>query len=138
MRYLRTALVAAAATAAFMVTSTASAQINTAQIGTTAQLGPEGATITVPVTVNCDVGFVASSGLIVFQSVGNRLNSGSGSPPNPTTCTGFDQTLSVPVLACCFPFKQGRAIASGTMFVFNPMGEAVTVTLGPQEIRIRK
>ena len=72
MRYLRTAMAAAALTAAFIVTSTASAQINSFQVvGDTAQLGPEGATVAVPVIANCTAGFFGTTRADVRQSTGN-------------------------------------------------------------------
>jgi hypothetical protein len=73
MRYLRTALVAAVLTAAFVVPSNASAQITTFQIGTSAQLGPEGITA-VPVLVNCDAGFQANLTVAVAQATGKRMS----------------------------------------------------------------
>jgi len=135
-------MAAAALTVAFILPSTAWAQV-TAQIGSLGQLGPEGATVTVPLIVNCDPGaFVSGVAVMVVQSTGSRPTQGSGptTVPDPTVCTGSDQTLSVTVgiQLPIFPFKQGKASASGVVSVFSPDPGNLTVNLGPQEIRIRK
>jgi hypothetical protein len=140
MRYLRTAMVAAALTVAFVVPSTASAQINTAQIGTTAQLGPEGASLTFPVTVNCDPGFtITGIGVEVIQSSGKVLTRGVGGIGG-IECTGSDQVLGLGVSTfSASPYKQGKASAGGQINVFNfATGEPGFATMGPQEIRIRR
>jgi hypothetical protein len=140
MRYLRTALVAAVLTAAFIVPSAASAQLATARTGT-AQLGPEGATVIVPVIVNCLPNFVMHvSSLNIVQSTGSRLTQGFGGDPTDIACTGTDQTVSVTVTTfSAAPYKQGRASASGSVFVIDPStGFFANVDFGPQEIRIRK
>jgi hypothetical protein len=140
MGYLRTALVAAVLTVALIVPSTASAQVATGRIGTTAQLGPEGATVIVPVIVNCLPNFVMHvSSVNVVQSSGKRLTQGFGGSSPDIACTGTDQTVSVTVTTfSAVPFKQGRAAASGSVFTINPAGFFVNVDFGPQEIRIRK
>jgi hypothetical protein len=141
MGYLRTALVAAVLTVAFIVPSAASAQVNTVGTGTTAQLGPEGATVIVPVIVNCLPNFViGSANLGVVQSSGKSLTQGFGGVSTSIACTGTDQTVSVTVTTfSAAPYKQGRASASGSVFVIDPStGFFVNVDFGPQEIRIRK
>jgi hypothetical protein len=140
MRYLRTAMAAAALTVALVIPSTASAQINTARIGTTAQLGPEGASVTVPWIVNCDPGFrINFVTADVVQSNGKRLTRGVGGN-GFIECTGSDQV--VPVLVNTFsasPWSQGKASVGGQIGVFNPAtGEFVEAARGPQEIRIKK
>jgi hypothetical protein len=142
MRYLRTALVAAVLTAAFVVPSNASAQITTFQIGTSAQLGPEGITVAVPVLVNCDAGFQANLTVAVAQATGKRITRGQDSRffESGQLCTGTNQTLTVPVFTGEFPYKQGSANVSGSLFVNTPVpgGEFAFATVEPQELRIRK
>jgi hypothetical protein len=139
MPYLRAAMVAVALTVAFIVPSTASAQINRLEVAATAQLGPEGATVTVPVIVNCDPGFTATVFVTVAQSTGGRLAQGTGGAN--AQCTGFDETVNVVVASSpgVFAYKQGKASATGTLSVFNPdTGESALVSTEPQQIRIRK
>jgi hypothetical protein len=137
MRYLRTALAAAALTAALMVTSTASAQINSFEIGNTAQLGPEGATVAVPVIANCAPGFFGTAAASVAQSTGKRLMRGDGQ--ESFVCNGSDQMLSVTVFATAFPYKQGRASVIAGLSVFDPVTfQQFNTEVGPLEIRIQK
>jgi hypothetical protein len=142
MRYRRTVIVAAALTVAFVVPSTASAQINTFQIGTSGQLGPEGITVAVPVIVNCDAGFQANLTVAVAQATGKRITRGQDSRffEAGQLCTGTNQTLTVPVFTGEFPYKQGSANVSGNLFVNEPFpgGAAAFVVAEPQELRIRK
>ena len=138
MRYLRTALIAAVLTVAFVVPSNASAQITTFQIGTSAQLGPEGITVAVPVILHCDDGFRGNVFVEVGQATGKRVNRGSGNLVD-VDCTGEDQMLSVTVPTGEFPYKQGRASASGFVFVHDPItGVSTVASVAPQEIRIQK
>jgi hypothetical protein len=137
MRFLRTALVAAALMAAIIVPNTASAQINSFQIGDGAQLGPEGATVAVPVIVNCSADFFGTAAVGVAQSTGKRLMRGDGQIS--FVCSGSDQTLSVTVFASEFPYKQGRASATAGLSVFDPVTfQQFNTERPPQEIRIRK
>jgi hypothetical protein len=133
-------MVAVVLTAAFIAPSAASAQLATARTGT-AQLGPEGATVIVPVIVNCVPNFLMHvSSLNVVQSTGSRLTQGFGGEPTDIACTGTDQTVSVTVgTFSAAPYKPGKASASGSVFLFDPStGFFVSVNFGPQEIRIRK
>ena len=135
MRYLRAGLVAGALMVALILPSAASAQINTFQIGPQAQLGPEGASLTVPVTINCDPFFVGSADVTIRQAQGKRLIDGSGG--TGVTCDGLDQTVVVTVQSLSgVRFKQGSAAASGFMFLFGP--STVSASIGPQPIRIVK
>jgi hypothetical protein len=137
MRYLRTALTAAALAAAFIVTSSASAQIHSFQIGAEAQLGPEGATVAVSVIVNCSAGFFGTVAVGVAQSTGKRLMTGNGQ--RDFVCSGSEQSLSVTVFASEFPYKQGSASAIGGVSVFDPVTfQQFNTEVPPQEIRIRK
>lgn len=125
-------------TFALVIPSTASAQINTFQIGSPAQLGPEGASLNVPVTINCDPGFEGNVDVDIRQAQGKRLIDGSGSAG--VTCTGLDQTLIVVVRSGSgIRFKQGSAAASGFLDVFNPStGQFSGASVDPQAIRIVK
>ena len=142
MRYLRAGIVAALAAATLAVPSSASAQIDSLSI-TDARLGPEGASVTVTLTYQCQPGWnVAFGSAEVAQSTGKRLNRGFGSFSNPfpgVPCTGTLQSREVVVSATAFPFKQGRVAVSATLTVFNPTTFSfVTATAGPQEFRVRK
>jgi hypothetical protein len=139
MRYLRGLTVAAALALALVLPGSAPAAISTFQIGTEASLGPEGATVTVPVIVNCDAGQFGFLSVTVSQSTGHRLAQGSGGAT--VACTGSDQTVAIEVGN--FPgvnaYKQGRASASGTLQVVDPStGQSFEAIAGPQEIRIRR
>jgi hypothetical protein len=135
-------MVAVVLTAAFIAPSAASAQVVTARTGTTAQLGPEGATVIVPVIVNCVPNFVMHvSSLMVVQSTGSsRLTQGFDGDPTDIACTGTDQTVSVTAgTSSAVPFKPGKASASGSVFAIDPStGFFVNEDFGPQEIRIRR
>lgn len=138
MRYLRAALVLAALAVALLAPSVASAQINAVQIGPTATLGPEGATVIVPVTVNCDAGYQGSVYVRLRQAQGRRLIDGSGYAP--VSCDGSTQTLTVIVWnESGIRFKQGSAAASGNLYVFDPTtGTSYYQDVAPQAIQIRK
>ena len=136
MRYLRAGLVAGALMVALILPSAASAQINTFQIGSPAQLGPEGATVNVPVTINCEPGFEGGVDVFIRQAQGKRLIDGSGSAG--VICTGENQTVIVVVQSGSgIRFKQGSAAASASMFLFNPSTNRFTsARIDPQAIRI--
>ena len=137
MRYLRALTIAAALTVGLLLPSGASAQINTFQLGTDAQLGPEGATVTVPVIINCDAGQFGFLSVTVAQSTGHRL--AQGSVFSNIACTGPEQTLEAVVAN--FPgvnaYKKGRASASATITLSGPTG-SFAADAGPQEIHISK
>jgi hypothetical protein len=142
MRYLRAGIVAAVVAATLAVPSFASAQIDSLSI-VDARLGPEGASVVVTLTYQCQPGWNAAFGSVdVAQSTGKRLNRAFGLFSNPfpgVPCTGALQTLDVTVNASAFPFKQGRAAASATLTVFDPVTfTLVTEAAGPEELRIRK
>ena len=135
MRFLRMAMAAAALTVALVIPSTASAQINTFQIGSTAQLGPEGASLTVPVTINCEAGSTGDVGLDIRQAQGKRLIDGNGF--ESVTCTGENQTVIVLIRNNTGSrFKQGSAAANGVLFITAPVFAVAFVD--PQPIRIVK
>jgi hypothetical protein len=144
MRLLRAAVFAVLVTAGLVAAPTAaSAQIDSVTIGTP-RLGPEGGSVTVPVTTVCDQGFnVAFADVTLAQSTGHRLATGFGEAVNPfpgVPCTGAPQTLVVTVDADAnIPFKQGKAAVRATMFVFNPETfDLPSETVGPVATRIRK
>lgn len=139
MHYLRGLTVATALALALVLPGGALAAISTFELGTEATLGPEGATLTVPVTVNCDAGQVGWVSVTVSQASGHRLAQGSGS--TSIACTGSEETLSVPVgnFPAVNAYKQGKASASATLHVFDPATwQSFTASAGPQEITIRK
>ncbi len=126
---------------AILVPGTASAQVNTFQIGTNAKLGPEGATVSVPVTVNCDPGLIAFPTVNLSQSTGHRLVQGSGGSYQSIDCTGSDQTVNVQVgnYPGVTAWKQGRASASGQLSLYDPSTfELYSASAEPAEIRIQK
>jgi hypothetical protein len=136
MKHLRGLTATAAMALALALPGSALAAPNTMEIGTTATLGPEGATVTVPVTVNCDPDPYGSFGYVtvtVAQASGHRLAQGSGSTSVP--CTSSDETVDVQVGN--FPgvntYKKGRATASASIYTYDGSSSA-----GPQEIQITK
>ena len=76
---------------ALILPGAASAQSNTFEIGSTAELGPEGASLNLPVTINCDPGFDGSTFFEIRQAQGKRLIDGTGFAP--VTCDGLDHTV---------------------------------------------
>jgi hypothetical protein len=142
MRYLRAGIVVALTSAALAVPSPALAQIESLSIGSVS-LGPEGASATVTLDYQCEVGWnVAFGDVQLVQSTGNRLNRGFGSFFNDfpgVPCTGAPESRDVSVTASTFPFKQGKASVTVSFTVFNPTTFAlVTETAGPQTVHLRK
>jgi hypothetical protein len=136
MEHLRGLTATAAIALALVLPGSALAAPNTMEIGMTATLGPEGATVTVPVTVNCDPDDYGSYGYVtvtVAQASGHRLTQGSGQASVP--CTGSDETVDVQVGN--FPgvntYKKGKATASASIFTYDG-----SISAGPQEIQISK
>jgi hypothetical protein len=107
-------------------------------VGDTAQLGPEGATVAVPVIANCSAGFFGTTRADVRQSTGKLLNTGFGFGEN-FVCTGTDQLFSVTVFASAFPYKQGKASVIAGMTATDPVTfQNFDTAVGPLEMRIRK
>ena len=114
----------------------------------TGQLGPEGATAVVLVTVTCDPGST-NTGLSVSlaQATGNRLLQGSGFAGGfngtPIVCDGTPQLVPVTVRPNAVsgtplrPFKTGGAAVTATFGSSGPSG-FTSLTVGPQEIRLRR
>ena len=96
MRYLRIVIVSAIAVGALVVPSSAAAQISSISIGR-AQLGPQGASLSVPVTVQCDSGWTLNFvSVSVAQKSGRFLAQGSGFASWGAPCVG-PGTIIVPV-----------------------------------------
>src|SRR6478736_12924 len=99
MRIFRVVLVVVmVALGGLVVASPASAQVSQLSIGQP-HLGPQGASVVVPVNVVCDVGLnVAFGNANVVQSSGHRLVQGGGSLFNEfpgVPCTGTLQTFAI-------------------------------------------
>lgn len=119
-------------TATLLLAVAASAAISRLDLGSEAQLGPEGASVMIPVTFQCDV----SDGLIcidaqVTQTRGNRIANGSGSAQ--ASCTFGPQTVLIEVQSFTgVPYRQGRAVARA----FAQTLSGSTSSDGREEIRI--
>ena len=143
MRFLRTGITTVMAVGVLLIASPASAQIDDISMGQP-RLGLEGASVIIPVTVVCDLGFnVAFGDASVAQSTGHRLAQGTGFFTNDfpgVPCTGTAQTLEVVVpSAGPVAFKQGSAAASASVTVFNPATfDLITETVDSQSVRITK
>lgn len=141
MRGLRTAVAAAVGAAALAVPAGAIAQISSISIGD-GQLGPEGASVSVPVTVQCDPGWnLAFVGVSVAQSSGHKLAQGSGffSENFPGVPCDSPTTATVSVSDTSpFAFKQGGAAASAEVEVFDPTTFSFVVQNVTQSIRISR
>jgi hypothetical protein len=127
------ATVLACVTVSLMLPATASAAITRLDLGPQAQLGPEGAFVTVPVTYHCDFfdGTISIS-VRVTQSRGNRIADGFGSTQG--TCTSSPQTVLVQVESFTgVPYHQGKAVAEASGFTFPGFNSASD---GPEQIRI--
>jgi hypothetical protein len=132
MRYLRIVIVSVIAVLALVVPSGAAAQITSISIGR-AQLGPQGASLSVPVTVQCDSGWTLDSVFVsVAQRSGRFLAQGSGFASWGAPCVG-PGTIIVPVTNFSFvAFKKGNAAATAQVAVvnqFNFFTKTVTQTI---------
>jgi hypothetical protein len=143
MRELRAVVVAAFAVAALAIPSSALAQLDSVSVSNV-RLGPEGATVSATLTVQCQTGWnIAFGNLTVSQATGHKLAQGSGSFSNifpGVPCTGAPQSQDVSVSTfTSFAFKQGKAAGSGSLTLFNPTTFALpSFPIGPQETRITK
>lgn len=140
MRWLRVGMVATIASGALVLPVSAVAQISSISIGQ-AQLGAQGASVSLPVTVTCDPGFgILFVDMSVAQSTGHRLAQGSSTLAVPSgflpCSTPATVTLSVPD-ANPFAFKNGEAAATATVFVENPSTGVSDQTV-TQTVRIVK
>ena len=140
MRPIRLFIAVAVACTAMLAPSSALAQIDTVSVGEAA-LGPDGTSLTLPVTVQCEPGSTFFGAIAdVTQRKGNRLIRGSGSvfPFPAPACTGEPQTFSVQVSNFGpFRFQNGRGTATVTVGVQSPTSFDVQ-TFGPLDIRIHK
>jgi hypothetical protein len=135
MRYSRVVMACAIAAGALVVPSVATAQISSITIGQ-ASLGPQGASLSVPVTVQCDFGwtleFVSVS---VAQKSGRFLAQGSGFASWGAPCVG-PGTIVIPVTNSSFvAYKKGSAAATANVEVGGPGFAMQTAT---QTIKIAK
>jgi hypothetical protein len=147
MRALRIAFLATLGAASLAVPAVSAAD-TTLSIDPAGQLGPEGASAVVFVTLNCDPS-ITNPGVNVqlAQSQGNRLVQGFGQVGGfggtPFVCEGTPQLLSVrvtpsfPIGVPPRPFKVGGAAATAFFNGSSPTG-FVTMSVGPQEIRLKK
>jgi hypothetical protein len=119
MRYVRSVLVFAIVVGALVVSSSASAQISSISIGQ-AQLGPQGASLSVAVTVQCDAGWTLNSvNVNAAQRSGRFLAQGFGFASWGAPCVG-PGTIVVPVTNSSFvAFKQGEASITASVSVVN-------------------
>ncbi len=120
MRDLRIAMMSAVAVvAALVVPTSAFAQISSISIGQ-AQLGPQGASLSVPVTVQCDSGWTLNFvSVSVAQRSGRFLAQGSGFTSWGAPCVG-PGTIVVPVTNSSFvAFRQGSASVTANVAVVN-------------------
>jgi hypothetical protein len=129
---VRLAIVVACMAAMLILPVAGSAAISRLDLGSQAELGPEGAFVLVPVTYQCDFFdmriFISVQ---VTQSRGNRIAQGSGSFQG--TCTSSPQTALVEVRSFTgVPFHHGRAVASA----FASTATGFSASDGPEEIRI--
>jgi hypothetical protein len=148
MPLLRVVSVTVLAVASLAV-PTAAVAAPSISIDSTGQLGPEGATAIVFVTVSCDPGTTGPSiSVSLAQSTGKILVEGSGTVGGmfgggPIVCDGTSQSIAVTVRpnvvsgGTLRPFKQGGAAATATLSGFGPTG-FFSITAGPQEIRLKK
>src|SRR5207248_6152885 len=100
-----------------------------------AQLGPQGASLSVPVTVQCDSGWTLSFvNVSVAQKSGRFLAQGSGFASWGAPCVG-PGTIVIPVTNSSFvAYKKGSAVATANVGVMNQttfgfFSKAVTQTI---------
>jgi hypothetical protein len=121
----------------FTLPSSAAAQIDQLSLSRDVQLGPEGASATTFVTVQCAEGFIGDVFVNIVQNNGGRLASGGGGAS--VTCTGASQALTAPVGFSIFALKQGKATGTATLNVFDPVTfEGFSATTGPVPVRVHK
>lgn len=141
MRVLRAAIAVAVFTlGGLLIASPVSAQASQISLGK-ATLGPEGATVVVPVTVVCDVGLnIAGVFVYVMQSTGNTLAQAYGQDYsyNPTACTGAPQTYVVVAYDNgSVAFKRGGAAVTASVYTYDPATNTYSSnTVGPVEVRL--
>ena len=151
MRLFRFALVVPIALGALaLMSSPASAKHRTTSVSTQlsigqVQLGPLGASVSVPLTFTCDPTLnVAFGDASVTQVSGHKLAQGSGFFENDfpgVPCTGASETVAVQVDASgSFAYKQGKkAIGNADLTLFDPVsGTLSTTSVTGQVVTITK
>lgn len=142
MRF-RKSLVAGAIAAPMVLLTGCTGPVQQISFGT-GSLGLEGASITLPLRVQCQTGWnIAFGDVIIAQANGQRLAQGFGSFVNDfpgVPCTGARQTVQVVVFNFSpWIFNEGGAAASGDVTVYNPDStELVTKVADPREIAVIK
>jgi hypothetical protein len=129
--------VAAAVAALALLPSGSPAQVQQLSISPTVRLGPEGATATALVTVQCTEGYAGFVDVFLAQTKGGQLAPGFGT--TGVVCTGVAESVTVPVSFSGLPLRRGKATATATVFVIEPVtGTSSEVTIGPLAVRVRK
>jgi hypothetical protein len=138
MRYLRTAMVSAITTGALVVPSVAVGQISSISIDQ-AQLGAQGASVTVSLTVECDSGWnLEFVNVNVAQKSGRFLAQGFGSAFWGVPCVG-PGTIVIPVTNSSFvAFRKGSAVATANVTVQNEATFILSAKTASQTIKITK
>jgi hypothetical protein len=138
MRYARSVLVTAIVMGALVVSSSASAQISSMSIAQ-AQLGPQGASLSVVVTVQCDAGWTLDGVEVnAAQRSGHFLAQGSGFAFWGAPCVG-PGTIVVPVSnSSLVAFRQGRASITADLSVFNLTTGGFATKTVTQTIRLTR
>jgi hypothetical protein len=129
-----------------LMSSPASAQTISTQLAIgQVQLGPLGASVSVPLVFTCDPSLnVAFGDASVTQVSGHKLAQGTGFFENTfpgLPCTGASETVTVQVPATgSFAFKSGnKATASVDLNLFDPVsGTISTTSITGQAITITK
>jgi hypothetical protein len=138
MRYLRIVMVCAIAAGARVVPSVAAAQISSIAIDQ-AQLGAQGASVTVSLTVQCDSGWnLEFVNVNVAQKSGRFLAQGSGSAFWGAPCVG-PGTIVIPVMNSSFvAFKKGSSVVTANVEVQNEATFILSSKSASQTIKITK
>ena len=145
MRSLRVGIAALIGVVVFLVPSAASAQVTDVSVAAV-QLGPEGASVVVPVSVVCDVGYgIVAASVSVAQSTGHKLTTAGGQlfGFSAIPCTGGPQDITVTarIFSSPWAFKQGKATVDGNVVVTileDTFPTWVFVPFGPITTRIVK
>ncbi len=130
-------MVAAIAVGAIVVPASAVAQITSISIGQ-AQLGPQGASLSVPVTVQCDFGWnLGSVNVNVVQKSAHFLAQGNGFADwFGAPCVGPGTRIVTVTDYGVIAFKPGKAAATANVFVSNPTTSGFFNKTVSQTIRI--
>ncbi|MBO0867313.1 MAG: hypothetical protein J2P15_01995 [Micromonosporaceae bacterium] len=115
----------AAALPAGAAVSQQSPSVAVVQIGSPAVLDARGAAVNVPLSFVCSPGANAFVFVFLNERVGNDIASGGSDELSLGGCTGSSQSASVTVLANGNAFRQGVAVGSAQLVVFNDVGELV-------------